>query len=330
MSMNRMPRRLAHLMSCLLFALAAAVFSKAAAQDYPDRPITIVIPGAAGGGIDLTFRLLEPKLTELLGQKVVIENRPGASGNTGSASVARATPDGYTLLAMAATQAVNPAIMEVSYSLTEDLAPISLVVKTPSLLVSHPKVPANNLSELIAYAKNNPGKLTFGSAGIGSMPHLQMELFLNQASIEFVHVPYASNGQAINDVLAGHVDFLILNTLTALPHVKADRLRAYGTTSRERVSTAPDIPTLDEAGVAGYEAIQWFGLMAPAGTPDHIITKLHRAVTDALSSPEISNKFQSDGVIPSPSATPDEFGAFVKSEMEKWANVIKTSKIEMK
>lgn len=294
----------------------------ATAADFPSRPITIVIPGAAGGGIDTTIRLLEPKLRELLGQPVVVQPVPGASGNTGTSFVARAAADGYTILAMAASQTVNPSTMDVPYDLIADFTPVSLLVKTSSMLVSHPSVPANTLEELIAYSKENPGAMTYGSVGVGSMPHLQMELLREQAGIDILHVPYPGNGPALNDVLAGHIDMMILNAHTALPHVEAGALRAYGVTSAERVPAAPDVPTLSEAGLPGYEALQWFGLIAPAGTPPDAIDKLYQAVSAAMNDADLQAQFNGSGSLPSPSESPEAFGEFIKSELSKWATAV--------
>jgi tripartite-type tricarboxylate transporter receptor subunit TctC len=322
--------RLGQPMSLMIAVASFGIAIPAAIADsYPDRPIALVIPGSAGGGTDLSWRIIEPKLTALLGQKVVIENRPGASGGTGAAAVARAAPDGYTLLALQATHAINPSLGKVPYDLERDFVPVTLAVTTPSILVSHPSVPAKDLKELIAYVKANPGKLTYASAGIGSMPHLQSELFLNQAGLKAVHVPYPSNGQAINDVVAGHVNLLTVNVLTALPHVQAGRLRAYGVTSAKRVEAAPDIPTLSEAGVPGYEAVQWFGLAAPAGTSKEIVRKLRDSVAAAMQDPELKDRLIRDGVNPTPSDTPEEFAAMIKAETAKWDKVVKETGLKL-
>jgi tripartite-type tricarboxylate transporter receptor subunit TctC len=215
----------------------------------------------------------------------------------------------------------------VGYSIEKDFAPISRSIMVPGVIVSHPSVPAKNLKELIAYAKANPGKLDFGSAGVGSMSQLMIELLMKDAGIKMTHVPYKGTAPAFNDVLAGHVALMSADIMNVVPHIAAGSVRAYGVTSRERANVAPDIPTIDEAGVSGYEAIQWFGLVAPAGTPADIIQKLHRGVVQALEDPAIRKRFTDDGGIPLPSASPEEFAGFIRSEAAKWAKVIKDSGI---
>jgi tripartite-type tricarboxylate transporter receptor subunit TctC len=298
------------------------------AADYPTRTITLVVPSPPGGGTDTSWRIIEPKLSQILSQKIVIENRPGASGNIGAAEAARAAPDGYTLLALISSHVINPSLMkEVGYNLEKDFAPISRSIMVPGVIVSHPSIPAKSLKELIAYAKANPGKLDFGSAGVGSMSQLMIELLMKDAGIKMTHVPYKGTAPAFNDVLAGHVALMSADIMNVVPHIAAGSVRAYGVTSRERANVAPDIPTIDEAGVSGYEAIQWFGLVAPAGTPADVIQKLHRGVVQALEDPAIRKRFTDDGGIPLPSASPEEFAGFIRAEAAKWAKVIKDSGI---
>ena len=312
----------------LLHVLAAA--PAAAQAKYPERPIRLVVPSVPGGATDLTWRLIEPGLSDLLGQRVVVDNRGGGGGDVGAAVVARAQSDGYTLLGGVASATINPAFKkDLSYDLLRDLAPVSLATKAPNILVSHPSLPAKNVAELIAYIKAQPQRLQFASAGIGSMPHLMMELFLNMTGLKLIHVAYKGTGQASLDVIGGQVPLMMGNVLPTLPLVTSGRLRAYGVTSATRVAAAPEIPTLAESGVPGYEAVQWFGMWTPARTPRDIVVKLHHALVRALSDPVLKKRLMDDGADIAPSASPEAFGDFIRAEMKKWATVIKTAGIEM-
>jgi tripartite-type tricarboxylate transporter receptor subunit TctC len=311
--------------------LHAFVAAPATAQEaYPARPIRLVVPSVPGGATDLTWRMIEPRLSDLLGQRVVVDNRGGGGGDVGAAVVARAQSDGYTLLGGVASATINPAFKkDIPYDLLRDLAPVSLATKAPNILVSHPSLPAKNVAALIAYIKAQPQRLQFASAGIGSMPHLMMELFLNMAGLKLIHVAYKGTGQASLDVIGGQVPLMMGNVLPTLPLVTSGRLRAYGMTSATRVTAAPEIPTLAESGVPGYEAVQWFGMWAPARTPRDIVVKLHRALGQALSDPVLKKRLTDDGADIAPSASPEAFEKFIRAEMAKWANVIKTAGIEM-
>lgn len=314
-------------------ALALAIYclmSPAALAESPARPIRLVVPSVPAGGTDLTWRMIEPRLSDILGQKIVIDNRGGAGGDIGAAIVALAQPDGHTLLGGVSSVTINPAFKKnIPYNIVRDLAPVSLAVKAPNILVSHPALPAKSVPELIAYIKAQPQRLQFASAGVGSMPHLMMELFLNITGLKLIHVAYRGTGQASVDVVAGHVPLMTGNVLPTLPLIISGRLRAYGVTSARRIAAAPDIPTLAESGVSGYEAVQWFGMWAPAGTPRELIVKLHRALEQVLNDPALKKRLTDNGADAAPSASPEAFREFVRSEMSKWANVIKTAGIEM-
>jgi tripartite-type tricarboxylate transporter receptor subunit TctC len=300
----------------------------AAGASYPDRPVRLVVPSVPGGGTDISMRIVAPKLAEILEQQVVIDNRGGAAGNIGAEFVAKATPDGYTLLAVVASHTSNPYVMrKVSYDLDRDFAPISLVVIVPSLLVSHPSLPARNLKELIAFARARPGELQFASAGLGSAPHLMMALFNNMAGLDMIHVPYKGAGPALIDIMAGHVPMMVGNILSTRPLVRSGKLRSYGVTTARRSSAAPEIPTIAEGGLTGYDAATWFGLLAPAATPRDIVAKLHDTVLRALQDPVIRQRYTGDGAEPSPSASPEEFREFMRAESRKWAKVIRDAKI---
>lgn len=318
-----------HAVRCILAVwLAAAVTSPYAQQNYPTRPVRVIVPSAPGGGTDITARMIAPKLAEHLGEQVIVENRAGAAMMIGGEAVARAAPDGYTLLMGISTLTTNPSIhKKVPYDAIRDFAPVSLVVTLPNLLVSHPSLPTKTVKELIAFARARPGELNFASAGLGSSVHMSMELFLAMTGVKMVHVPYKGSGLAYVDLIAGHVSVATPAMLSALPHVKNGKLRAYGVTSARRASGVPDIPTIAEAGVPGYDAVQWFGILAPAGTPREIVTKLHGGVVRALQDAEIRKRFITDGAEPVGS-TPEEFAELIRRDTAKWAKVIKDAGIK--
>ncbi len=311
----------------MLFAVFIAGTVTAAAQNYPVRPVRLVVPSSPGGGTDISARIIAPKLSEYLGQQVVVDNRPGAGTMIGGEVVARAAPDGYTLLMGISTLAINPAIYrKVPYDALRDFAPVSQAVALPNVLVAHPSLPVKTVKELIAFAKARPGQLNFASAGLGTSPHLSMELFLSMTKLKMVHVPYKGSGPGVVDLVAGHVPLMMPNMLSALPHIKTGRLRALGVTSARRAAGAPDIPTIAEAGVPGYEAVQWYGVLAPAGTPRAIVTRLHAQIVRVLQLPEIRQRFSTDGA-EAVGSSPEEFTAFIRAETAKWAQVIKAAGI---
>ena len=312
--------------AAVLFLTALSAMAPAA---YPEKPIRLVVPSVPGGGTDTTMRMLAPKLGELLGQQIIIDNRGGAAGNIGAEAVARSAPDGYTLMAVISSHTINPHLMaKVPFDIERDFAPISLAVTLPNVLVSNPSLPVRTVKELIAFIKARPGQLQYASAGFGSNPHLMMELFTSMAGVKMVHVPYKGAGPAFIDVVAGHVHVMAGNILSALPHIRSGRVRAYGLTSLKRSTGAPEIPTISEAGLPGYEAIQWFGLAAPAGTPRDIVTRLHAITLQTLTDPTIKQRFVTDGADPRPSKSPEEFAAFMRAEHRKWGQVVKQAGIK--
>ena len=315
----------AHLFGAAL--LAAAASAALAQADYPSRPVRIIVPSSPGGGTDILSRLLTPRLSERLGQPVVVDNRPGAGSIIGNELVAKASPDGYTLLMGISTLAILPAMhKKLSYDALRDLAPITQVISAPNILVVHPSLPVKSVKELIAFARRRPGEINFASAGLGTNPHLSMELFLSMTNLKMVHVAYKGLGPAMIDLLAGHVVVATATMLTGLPHVKSGRLRALGVTGAQRVSVMPELPTVAEAGVPGYEAVQWYGLLAPAQTPREIVAKLHGAMTGVLQMPAIRDKLAADGTQPVGN-TPEEFARFMRSETEKWGKVVRAAGI---
>jgi tripartite-type tricarboxylate transporter receptor subunit TctC len=288
----------------------------------------MIVGFAPGGGTDTTARALTPKLSERLGQQVIVENRAGAGTMIGGEAVARAAPDGYTLLMGISTLATNPAIYrKVPYNALTDFAPITLALSAPNLLVVHPSLPVKNVKELVWFAEARPGQLNFASAGTGTNPHLSMELFMSMTKTRMVHIPYKGSAPAIVDLVGGQVVVMAATMLTGLPHVRTGRLRALGVTSAQRTTVAPEVPTVAESGVPGYEAVQWYGVLAPAPTPKEIVTRLHRDLAAVLRTAEVKERFAADGG-ESGGNTPDEFARYLRVETEKWAKVVKAAGIK--
>jgi len=311
---------------CVALLLAASAVAHA--QGYPSRPVRLIVPTSPGGGTDISARMLAPKLSEYLGQQIVVDNRPGASTMIGVELVARAAPDGYTLLMGISSLAIAPYIQtKVPYDAVKDFAPVSQVVVLSNLMVSHPSLPARTVKELVAFARTRPGQINFAAGSVGSNPHLAMELFLAMTGLKMVHVPYKGQGPALIDLMAGHVSLSMANMLSALPHVKNGRLRAIGVTGAKRASIAPGIPTIAEAGVPGYEVVQWFGVLAPAHTPRDIIARLHAGIVRVVQDPAIRERFSSDGA-ETVGSTPEEFAAVIRADLSKWSKVIKDAGIK--
>ncbi len=317
--------RLAIAAAAAFAALSAAPFAGAQAT-YPTKPLRIVVPFPAGGTTDILARAVAQKLSETLGQPAVVDNRPGAGGNIGAELVAKAPPDGHTLLmGTVGTHAINASLYaKMPYDHVRDFAPIILVAGVPNVLVVHPSVPVNNVQELIAYAKANPGKLNFASSGSGTSIHLSGELFKTMAGVQMAHVPYKGSAPAVTDLLGGQVQLMFDNLPSALPHIKAGKLKALAVTSATRAATLPDVPTIAESGLAGFDATSWFGLLAPAGTPQPIIARLNSEVAKWLASAEAKEKMAALGANPTGHAT-DEFVRHIAAETSKWAKVVKES-----
>jgi len=315
----------------LLSLLAAALaMAPAAAQDaYPVRPVHLIVSSSPGGGTDATARIIAPGLGELLGQQIVVENRPGASSQIGGENVARSAPDGYTLLMTASSLVVvQSTYRKPRINPLRDLTPITQVVVVPQLLAAHASIPAKNLRELIAFIKARPGKVDYSAGNYGGQPHVTMVLFLTMAKLDAVFVPYKSGNAGLVDALSGHVPLMLGNVLAALPHVRAGRLRAYGVTSPKRATFVPDIPTVAEGGVPGYESEQWFGVLAPAATPRPIINRLHRDLLRVIQNEQTKKRFLTDGGEATWSNTPEDFAEFIRAENAKWAKVVKEAGIK--
>jgi tripartite-type tricarboxylate transporter receptor subunit TctC len=316
----------------LVLALATAVFAAPAvlataslAQDYPSRPIRIIVPFGAGGPADVAARLIGNVLQEKFGQAIVVENRTGAGGVIGTQEVVKSAPDGYTLLMMSNTQTANESLMSPAqrkYELMRDLAPIAPVNSADLVIVVHPQVAAKTLAEFIALAKSQPGKLNYASSGTGTPYHMAGELFKAMAGIDVVHVPYRNSGEARSGVIGGQVQMMIDAVTTMAPNVAAGQVRALATTGKTRSAVLPDVPTAGEAGVPGYEATIWLGLMAPAGTHKPIIDKLNAAVNEVVKRPDVVKLWKDQGAVPM-SMTPEAFDKYLRGDIAKWAEVVK-------
>jgi tripartite-type tricarboxylate transporter receptor subunit TctC len=311
-----------------LLALALTlVCAAASAQSYPSRPIRLVVPYPPGGPLDIMARAIGQKLAEAWSQPVVVDNRAGAGGNIGADLVAKSTADGYTLLMGAvATHAINPTLYaKVPYDPVKDFAPVALVAQVPNILVVNPAVPVRSVRELIEFARARPGYLNFGSGSTGSTGHLAGELFNTMAGVKMVHIPYKGGAPAMADLLAGQVQLMFDNLANALPNVKAGRLRALAVTTLARSPAMPELPTIAESGLPGFDLTTWFGVMAPAGTPPEILAKLNAEIVRALNAKDMRERLEKMGAEPPPNNTPERFAAFIGTEAAKYAKVVRDS-----
>jgi tripartite-type tricarboxylate transporter receptor subunit TctC len=307
-------------------ASLALVAAWASAQTYPAKPIRIVVPFPPGGATDILARDVAQKLSEAWGQQVIVDNRPGAGGNIGSELVAHSAPDGYTLeMGTVGTHAINASLYaKMPYDHVKDFAPVILVAGVPNVLVVNPAVPANSVAELIAYAKANPGKLNFASSGNGTSIHLSGELFKVMAGVQMTHIPYKGSAPAMQDLLGGQVQLMFDNLPPSLPQIKAGKVRALAVTSLTRAPALPDVPTVAEAGLPGFEASSWFGILAPAGTPPAIVARLNAEIAKWLATPEAKEKLSKQGANAA-GGTPEDFAKHIAAETAKWAKVVKDS-----
>jgi tripartite-type tricarboxylate transporter receptor subunit TctC len=316
-------------MRVVLFIVGVVLAAAAAAQAYPAKPIRVIVPVAAGGNQEITIRVVAEEMAKRLGQPLVVEARPSSSALVGTQFVARSAPDGYTLLSVSTTF-VRAATLVASagYDPVRDFAPVSLVSRIPQMLLVHPSVPAQSVSELVALAKARPGQLSYATSGIGSTGHIAAELFSHQAGIRMLHVPYKGNAQSLADVLGGQVQVMFDQMSTSLAHVNAGRLRALGVTSRTRSPLLPELPTIEEQGLAGFEDVTWNALMAPAGTPRDIVERLRAEVAAAVAVPELRKRFLERAIELQASASMAEAAAFVKREVESFARLAREANLK--
>jgi tripartite-type tricarboxylate transporter receptor subunit TctC len=295
------------------------------AQSYPNKPVRVVVPYPPGGPTDIVARVLFQQVSEATGQQFLVDNRAGAGGNIGAEIVAKSPADGYTLLIGTTAHAINMSLFKnLSYDVQKDFAPVSLLTQGPLVLVAHPQFPANSIKEVIELAKSKSGGLNFASSGNGQSTHLSAELFNTMAGIKMSHVPYKGSAPALTDVMSGQVDVMFDTTLSAMPFVKAGKLKALGLTSPVRSPAAPDVPTIAESGLPGYEVFAWNGVFVPAGTPKAIIQQLNDQIRKAMLLPEVKDKFSAQGFAASWNS-PENFGVFVKNEVDKWSRTVKAS-----
>jgi tripartite-type tricarboxylate transporter receptor subunit TctC len=318
------------LLSCVFAVVFAALTAPANADpNYPNRPVRIVVPSSPGGGTDILARVLADHLARALNGQFFVENRPGAGQSIGTEIVARAPNDGYTLLMAASTLALNPVMFKnIRYDAVKDFAPITQVAFLPNALLVHPSLGVSSLRELIALAKRKPGELTYASAGLGTSPHMGIELLKHMAGIELRHIPFRGSGPAVAETLSGRVPITLASTLQSKPLIEGGQLKALAVTSPKRAEGLPDVPTVAEAGpLPGYEALQWYGLLAPAGTPSEIVARLRNEVAAALKLPDVKVRLVNDGA-EAAGSTPAEFAKLIKDELEKWAAVAKAANIQ--
>jgi tripartite-type tricarboxylate transporter receptor subunit TctC len=307
-----------------ILSLVALVPALALAQGYPNKPVRMVVGFPPGGGTDVVARIINPRFSELLGQPLVIENRPGATGTMAAGQVAKAAPDGYTIMmGHVSVNAIAPALFtNLTYDVIKDFAPVGIAAAVPHFVTVHPSLQVSSLKELIAYLKAKPG-MTFPSAGNGSMPHLAGEIFGSLAGVKMVHVPYKGSGQSMQDLLGGQ-HLVAFDTMPAsAPHVRSGKLRALGTSSAARLPAFPDVPTAEEAGLAGYQVITWYGVFAPAGTPPPIVGRLHADLVKAMQTPDVRAKLEAIGADGTVSRSPEEFAALVRADTARYAKTVK-------
>jgi tripartite-type tricarboxylate transporter receptor subunit TctC len=312
--------------AALALAICLTVVASSA-QDYPNRPVRIVIGFGPGSVADITARVLGTHMGQTLGQQFVVENRAGAGSSLGAEHVARAPKDGYTLFMATIANTINPALSPLSFDFAKDLAPVALIATSPQLLVAHPSLGVNSVQELIALAKTRPDPIHYACSGVGTLSHLSGLLLNGMAGIKLVPVPYPGSAQGVNDVLAGRVPVMFSSIATVWPHVTSGRLKALATTQLERLAMAPDLPTMTEAGLQGYDAVVWMGLLAPAGTPREIVDKLARAANEALQSSDVLVPLRAQGFEPI-GGNPDEFRRYIDNELRKWSNVATAAELK--
>lgn len=320
MRIQKIGKRLASIVLVLLSSLAMAA-------DFPSKPIRLVVPYAPGGVLDVSTRAIAASLSDELGQQVIVENKPGAGGNIGTDFVARSEPDGYTILMFADTNAIAPALYsKLNHDPVRDFEPITLLASGSHVLVAHPSLPVSNVRELIEHARKSPGTLSYATPGNGTAQHLGGEMFKSAAGgLQITHIPYKGGGQAIGDVVGGQVPLAMLGLAPALPHIKSGRLKALGVTGRSRVAVLPDVPTIQESGVANFETTQWFGAAVPAGTPKPVVGRLYDAFLKAVATPSVGAVLGKIGLTATTSTSPSDFAQFIESDITKWPPIVQAA-----
>ena len=312
----------------LLACVAAAISQPVVAQQYPERPVRIVVPFAPGGGSDFTGRLVAQRLTERLGRPFIVENRPGAGGNLGAETVVKAPADGYTLLIISGSYTVNPSLYKLTFDPLNDITPIIQVSGGPYVIAVHPSVQANTLAELVALARKQPNKLAYGSSGNGSVMHVSTEYFLDSAKIKLLHIPYKGTGPAMQDTIGGNVQLVFGAVPTTLPHVKSGRLRALAITTKKRIVAAPELPTVAESGYPEYEVTNWHGLVGPKGLPKDVVNRLNAEINELPKSEEMRKQLAADGLEPA-GGSPAQFAEILRNEISRWNEVIRQAGIKL-
>ena len=316
-----------HIITCLIGLMSSTMAGTALSQAYPSKPIRIVAPFAPGGGTDLIARVAAQKMSEALGQQTVVDNRPGAGGVLGAELGAKSPPDGYTFTLIAGSYAVNPSLFKLTFDPLNDITPVIQLSQGPFLVVVHPSLPVKNIKELIALAKAKPAQLTFASSGAGSITQLATELFADMAGIKMIHIPYKGTGPALTDTMAGQVQMLFGSVGATLPQMSSGRLRAIAVTTAKRIAAAPDVPTIAESGVKGYEVILWHGLIAPKALPKPILDRVNGELNKALKTKEMLDRLAGDGVSAAGGA-PEQFAALIKKDIEVWRAVVKKAGVK--
>ncbi len=310
-----------------VFAIGFNAAFSPMAQEYPSKPINMIVPFPPGGNTDVVARLLAPRLAEEYGQPFVVDNRGGAGGTVGAEAVARAAPDGHTLIVIASTYASSAALYNLPYDPVSGIAPVGIITVGPLVLAAHPGVKANNLKEFVELLRAKPGAMSFGSSGTGSVPHLAAELFRQMTRTEAVHVPYKGDTPAIADLMGGHIQYVMISPLAIAPQIKAGRLRGLGVSTEQRSQVMPDLQAIGEV-VPGYKAATWFAMWAPAGTPKDVVARLNQSISRIAQTPDVQSRLRADGMEPA-SSTPEEFGRFIGEEIAKWSKVVKAGNIKV-
>jgi tripartite-type tricarboxylate transporter receptor subunit TctC len=322
--------RLATILSAICVAAATPVAMPAAAQSaYPNKPIKIIAPVQPGGGVDLVARTIADRLGQALGQSIIVENQSGGGGSIASMATARAAPDGYTLMVgYVGTHGTNPAVRKLPYDAIKDFTPIAMVAGTPNILIVPPSVPANTLKEFVAYVHANPGKLSYGSSGPGTLTHLAMEQLKVAADLDMIHVPYRGIGPAITDILGGQTQALFPGLAAALPHIKAGKMRPLAVTGTRRHPLLPDVPTFEELGYKGFDGVQWYGIVGPANMPPTIVKRLNEEINKLLANPDLRERLSSEALEPMP-MSPEQFGQYMRDDIDKWSRLAKARNIQL-